>query len=135
MRRLLIPLLAAVIVAAISTGLASAGRDDDHGDHGGSRSAYAIGLWGDVPYSEEQVTSGVPNLVADMNRQRLAFSVHNGDIKAGSSPLDEAVYQQFEAYLNALRAPALYTPGDNEWTDCDRPAAGGYDSEERLQHI
>jgi hypothetical protein len=129
------PLLAAAIVAAISAALASAGRDDDGDAPGDSRSAYAIGLWGDVPYSDEQVTSGVPNLVADMNRQRPAFTVHNGDIKAGGSRCDDSVYQQFEAFLNALRAPALYTPGDNEWTDCDRPSAGGFDSEERLQHI
>jgi hypothetical protein len=135
MRRLLVPILAAVIVAAISAALASAGRNDDHDDRGDSRGSYAIGLWGDVPYSDEQVTSGVPNLIADMNRQRLTFSVHNGDIKAGGSRCDDPVYQQFEAYLNALRAPALYTPGDNEWTDCDRPAAGGYDSEERLELI
>jgi hypothetical protein len=133
MRRLLIPLLAAAIVAALSAALASAGRDDD--DREDSRSSYALGLWGDVPYSDEQVTSGVPNLIADMNRQRLAFSVHDGDIKAGGSRCDDPVYTQFEAYLNALRAPAIYTPGGNEWTDCDRPAAGGYDSEERLEHI
>ena len=82
-----------------------------------------------------QVTSGVPNLIADANRQRLAFTVHDGDIKAGSSVCDDAVYQQFKAFLNSFRAPALYTPGDNEWTDCDRPAAGGYDSEERLEYI
>jgi hypothetical protein len=129
------PLLAAAIVAGISAALASAGRDDDGDAPGDSRSAYAIGLWGDVPYSDEQVTSGVPNLVADMNRQRLAFTVHDGDIKAGGSRCDDSVYQQFEAFLNALRAPALYTPGDNEWTDCDRPSAGGFDAEERLQHI
>ena len=64
MRRLLIPLLAAAIVAALSAALASAGRDDDDDDRGDSRSSYAIGLWGDVPYSDEQVTSGVPNLIA-----------------------------------------------------------------------
>ena len=29
----------------------------------------------------------------------------------------------------------MYTPGDNEWTDCDRPANGGYNSLERLTHI
>ena len=29
----------------------------------------------------------------------------------------------------------MYTPGDNEWTDCDRPAAGAYSSRERLDFI
>jgi hypothetical protein len=77
----------------------------------------------------------VPNLIADMNRARLAFSVHAGDIKSGSSRCDDEVYSQAEAYFNSLRAPAIYTPGDNEWTDCDRPSNGGYSSRERLDHI
>jgi hypothetical protein len=134
MSRLLITLLAAVIAAAATAGLAIAGRGADD-DRGGGAGRYAVGVWGDVPYSPEQVTSGVPNLIADMNRQRLAFSVHDGDIKAGGDRCDQVVYDQFEAYLNSLKAPALYTPGDNEWTDCDRPAAGAYDSEERLELI
>jgi hypothetical protein len=29
----------------------------------------------------------------------------------------------------------MYTPGDNEWTDCDPPANGGYNSLERLNHV
>jgi hypothetical protein len=133
MSRLLIPILAAVIAAAATAGLAIAGRAYDDQDRGGGRSSsYALGVWGDVPYSPEQTMSGVPNLIADMNRQKLAFTVHDGDIKAGGDRCDQPVYDQFEAYLNSLKAPALYTPGDNEWTDCDRPAAGAYDSEERL---
>jgi hypothetical protein len=131
MNRLLAPLIAALLAAATMAGLALADRDDDRN----GSSSHALGVWGDVPYSDVQTTSGVPNLIADMNRQRLAFTVHNGDIKAGGTRCDDPVYAQFEAFLNSLRAPALYTPGDNEWTDCDRPSAGGYDSEERLQHI
>lgn len=77
----------------------------------------------------------MPNLIADMNRQRLAFSVHAGDIKSGSSRCDDEVYSRAEAYFNSLRAPAIYTPGDNEWTDCDRPNNGSYSSSERLHHI
>ena len=49
-----------------------------------SHAKYAIGLWGDLPYSDVQALIGVPNLIADMNDQDLAFSVHDGDLKAGS---------------------------------------------------
>ncbi len=28
----------------------------------------------------------------------------------------------------------MLTPGDNDWTDCDRPANGGFSSRERLDH-
>jgi hypothetical protein len=121
-----------VIVAAI--GAASAddrggGRDDD------AKDTYAIGLWGDLPYSVEQASVGIPNLIADMNSQRLAFTVHDGDLKAGSgSPCDDALYLTALGYFNALEAPAAFTPGDNDWTDCDRPANGGFNSLERLDH-
>jgi hypothetical protein len=53
---------------------------------------------------------------------------HNGDWKAGSgnatsvtvTTCADGLYTQALGYLNSLRAPAMYTPGDNEWTDCDR---------------
>src|SRR5678815_5606639 len=28
----------------------------------------------------------------------------------------------------------MFTPGDNDWTDCDRPNNGGFNSLERLDH-
>jgi hypothetical protein len=34
--------------------------------------------------------------------------------------------------LNQLQSPAIFTPGDNDWTDCDRPSNGGFNSRERL---
>jgi hypothetical protein len=132
MRRRLGLLLVAVVAAAAAVGVA--GADDDHDDDDNGR-AHAIGLWGDVPYSPTQRETGVPNLIRDMNRHRLAFTVHDGDIKAGSERCDNPVYAQAEAYFNALWAPAMYTPGDNEWTDCDRPTNGPYVSSERLAYI
>jgi hypothetical protein len=103
---------------------------------------YSVGLWGDLPYSAVQADVGVPNLIADMNSQQLAFSVHDGDLKAGngatgtppSVPCDDALYANGLAYLNQLEAPAMFTPGDNDWTDCDRPSNGGFNSLERLDH-
>ena len=37
-------------------------------------------------------------------------------------------------FFNTLKAPAAFTPGDNDWTDCDRPSNGGFNSLERLDH-
>ena len=127
----------ATIAAAVAlVAIASAqqpGRVDNAVREGSS--PYAIGLWGDLPYSDEQATTGVPNLLADMNAQRLAFTVHDGDLKQGSgSPCDDAMYERSLRYLNSLEAPAMFTPGDNDWTDCDRPNNGGFSSLERLDH-
>jgi len=146
-----LPAIAMLIVAAITTGLAARGdfqgRDDDRDDEREGRSEYAIGLWGDLPYSDLQATTGVPNLIADMNKQQLAFTVHNGDLKGGNSipnsstptTCSDALYVQALGYFNSLKAPAMFTPGDNDWTDCDRPSNGlpnapPFSSLERLDH-
>jgi hypothetical protein len=121
-------LAAAVGISALAT--PGSGRADQGGN------SYSIGLWGDVPYSVHQQTIGVPNLIADMNSSRLAFTIHDGDLKQGSgSPCEDALYVRSEGYLNSLVSPAMYTPGDNEWTDCDRASNGGFNSLERLNHI
>ena len=106
------------------------------------REPYAIGLWGDLPYSDVQALTGVPNLIADMNAQNLAFTVHDGDLKAGNGTANsvsvttcaDGLYVQALGYFNSLKAPAIFTPGDNDWTDCDRASNGGYSSSERLDH-
>jgi len=140
MRKLFLLALAGLIVTALTTGRATGGgfqgRDDDgEDDDRDGRGAYAIGLWGDLPYSTTQATVGVPNLIADMNKQDLAFTAHNGDLKAGSnSPCDDTLYTQSLAYFNSLKAPAIFTPGDNDWTDCDRLSNGEFSSLERLDH-
>src|SRR3954449_12041699 len=121
MRRALLPIVASLLAAAITTSLAVADRDAGgrhEGHHGDT--PYAIGLWGDLPYNDAQKTVGAPNLIADMNHQRLAFTVHDGDLKAGSGPCPDALYTEARARFNSLEAPAIFTPGDNDWTDCDR---------------
>jgi hypothetical protein len=131
-------LLAAVIAAALAAGLAVGGN----GETNKKTFEYAIGLWGDLPYSDVQATTGVPNLIADMNNSKLEFTAHDGDLKAGNgtagsvtpTTCSDALYTQGLGYLNSLTGPAMFTPGDNDWTDCDRPSNGGYNSLERLDH-
>jgi hypothetical protein len=113
------------IVTAIPLTKVLAG-DTKTGAGGNGDNPYAIGLWGDLPYSDLQATVGVPNLIADMNSQNLSFTVHDGDLKSGSGPCPDSIYTQALGYFNSLDAPAIFTPGDNDWTDCDR--AAGYNS-------
>lgn len=131
--------LTAMLLVATSIA-ASADQDDDGNPEG--QGTYQIGLWGDLPYSDVQALVGVPNLITDMNKQKLAFTVHDGDLKAGSgtpgsvtpTTCSDTLYVQALGFFNALKAPAMLTPGDNDWTDCDRPANGGFSSRERLDH-
>lgn len=130
LRRWGLALLAPIVAMAMACTAMADDRDDDQNDD--KHEPYVIGLWGDLPYSPVQATVGVPNLIADMNAHHLKFSVHDGDLKAGGSVCSDNVYTQSLGYFNALKAPAMFTPGDNDWTDCDRPSAGAYSSRERL---
>jgi len=78
------PVLAGALLLTAVANLRGA-QNEDGGPPGERRAAYAIGLWGDLPYSTEQANPGVPHLIADMNAQKLAFTVHDGDLKSGSS--------------------------------------------------
>jgi hypothetical protein len=130
---------ALLMFAATMFGQGEPGRSNNDRDDNGP---YAIGLWGDLPYSDVQALTGVPNLIADMNQQELAFTVHDGDLKAGNgtpgsvtpTTCVDALYAQALGFFNSLKAPAIVTPGDNDWTDCDRPSNGGFSSLERLDH-
>ena len=91
---------------------------------------------------------GVPNLIADMNDSEIEFSVHDGDLNAGSATAGSVtpttcatatppaldIYTQGLGYLNSLKKPAMFMPGDNDWTDCDRVSNGSFNATERLQH-
>ena len=111
-------------------------KDYPYGVNQQSSRAYVIGLWGDLPYSAEQAAV-IPNLIADMNSQNLAFTAHDGDLRQGSgSPncADGSIYTRAALYFGSLHAPAIFTPGDNDWTDCDRKSLG-VDGRNSLQEL
>ncbi|MBK9739454.1 MAG: DUF839 domain-containing protein [Actinobacteria bacterium] len=110
---------------------------EDQGNHGGQddRRGYSIGLWGDMPYTATG-PAALPNVINDINKQELEFTVFDGDIKAGSNaPCDQAQYDQAQAMFSVVKWATIYTPGDNEWTDCDRQSNGLYAPNERLALI
>lgn len=98
---------------------------------------YAIGLWGDLPYGPDQEGPGLSALIKDMNSASLLFTVHDGDMRQGSGlPLcNETFYDNRLAMFATLKAPAMLTPGDNDWTDCDRVASGNFTSRSRMDII
>jgi hypothetical protein len=103
-----------VILVASHVGVAR-GIDDDSKDE---REAYTIGLFGDMPYNALG-KSQYPALLADINRSRVAFSVFDGDLKAGGDgPCADSLYDTAIANFNKLERPLVWLPGDNDWTDC-----------------
>jgi hypothetical protein len=91
---------------------------------------YAIG---DMPYNNPRDLVRFQHLIREINTEKPVFTVHVGDIKSGKSECSEDYYQTILGVFNQFDDPLVYTPGDNEWTDCGRPACGSYDPEERLE--
>jgi hypothetical protein len=109
--------LAALALAA-GSGVVYADRDDHHPR---AKQRFEFALWGDMPYSDADAATKVPALIEDMNDFRLAFTVFDGDTKSGSSACtDQVIVDQAKARFNTVKAPTVYVPGDNEWTDCHR---------------
>ena len=110
---------------------------DDRDD--GERKRFSFALWGDMPYftpgTVDTQSSKIPSLIADINAAKVAFTVFDGDLKSGSSLCGNEVYTTAQGYFNTFKAPMVYIPGDNEWTDCHRKNNGGYNNLERLGYI
>ncbi len=82
--------------------------------------------FGCMPYSKDHFPA-YERLLTEINRQRPAFTVNCGDTKAGAQAPTDEYYAQVKAWFNSIEGPVIYTPGDNEWTDVDRPTNGSLD--------
>lgn len=96
--------------------------------------AFSFAALGDTPYAWGE-RAILENMIATFSKQKLAFAVHIGDIKNGHDNCTDELFKDRFELLNASPVPLVFTPGDNDWTDCDRPSAGGYEPEERLARL
>ncbi|WP_330475995.1 metallophosphoesterase [Terrabacter sp. C0L_2] len=96
---------------------------------------YQFAVIGDVPYGDAQVAA-FPKWVDQINATPdLSFTIHVGDIKNGSSTCTNEYFSMIRTQFDRFTMPLVYTPGDNEWTDCHRTNNGTYDPLERLAAI
>lgn len=95
--------------------------------------SFQFALVGDNPYTP--VTYPVyKRLIDDVDgHDAIEWVLHVGDVKGGNATCsDEKFTSRFE--LNqGFDKPFIVTPGDNDWLDCKRDDAGGYDEYERLE--
>ncbi len=102
---------------------------------GKSSNAYTLAVIGDTPYGAAQADA-FPELVARINRDPKVDAVlHVGGIKSGSTVCSDAYFDRIAGYFSTFKDPLVYTPGDNEWTDCHRASNGGYEPLERLDAV
>jgi hypothetical protein len=101
----------------------------------GQTQGFTFALVGDLGYSPEE-EPWVDNVFADLNRDTsLAFVVHVGDLSAPRFGCLNELRARRLAQFRASAHPLVYTPGDNDWTDCHEPAVKGGDPLERLANL
>jgi Calcineurin-like phosphoesterase len=119
--RKLIALGAASVLLAVVAAAASAG---------GNPNTLTLAVYGDSPYWDTTTKPALPKkaefdatpafidtINADPSVQEV---IHVGDIHSGreacTKPFDEAIFNLWKAFVQ----PLIYTPGDNEWSDCSK---------------
>ena len=133
-------LVTALLAAGLSAMTPATAHDRDHGefDRGDSRSVrpFTVAVFGDWPYNQNLLDNAAL-LTKSVNASNVSYVIHVGDIHSGHMPCtsagiidppiassnpgwNQAVYHAFQQF----DAPLIYTPGDNEWTDCHKSKEG-----------
>lgn len=90
---------------------------------------------GDMPYELPEDLELFEHVIEAINAERPAFTAHVGDFKSGGSPCSDGAMERTWNSFSRFDHPLVYTPGDNEWTDCHRVASGRMDPLERLDAL
>lgn len=124
----LLLLVLVVGTIAVRSAVASQGAE-------GSAESFEFALIGDLGYTLEQEPL-FDNVMADLNAvPSLAFVVHDGDLSTPRFGCSDEFQAGRLSLFNSSVHPLIYTPGDNEWTDCWQERAGGFDPLEKLARI
>ncbi len=105
--------------------------------YGSARADFTFAAFGDTPYTEDE-EARFPSMIVEINREKLAFVIHVGDFKSGWSACTDTLFELRRDQFSWFQHPLIYTPGDNEWTDCWRPSFASRatrDPLERLQKL
>jgi len=86
---------------------------------------------GDLPYAKTQDVA-YRHLLRQSEKEDFAFLMHVGDFKAQGVACSDEEFLKIRDLFRAYPKPVVYTPGDNEWTDCHGVNA---DPIERLKKI
>ena len=125
--------LACTFVAALA---ATASATNGNPVNTGSNSAYTLAVIGDMPYvtaTDPTKLNEFTQLIDQINHDpKVDLVTHLGDTKSGSTPCTDEWNAQILSLFNTFQDPLVYTPGDNEWTDCHRASADHYLPTERL---
>lgn len=94
--------------------------------------SFSFAALGDAPYYAWEDLQYRLVLQA-MDAHELAWVLHVGDILW--RPCSDELYRRNLERFEGLRHPVVYTPGDNEWTDCWQRGSGAFAPLERLERL
>jgi calcineurin-like phosphoesterase family protein len=96
-----------------------------------SNNVLTVAVYGDSPYgtspTDRTETDLTAAFIASINADpKVDLVLHVGDIHSGSQFCTAAYDQEIFDLWTAYKNPLIYTPGDNEWTDCHKTKEGGH---------
>src|SRR5438552_3011174 len=94
-----------------------------------------LAIIGDTPYGAAEIANFPDDVQAINNDPAVSRVVHLGDIKNGLTQCTDDYFTLIRHDFDQFADPLVYTPGDNEWTDCHRSNNGSYNPLERLAKI
>jgi hypothetical protein len=91
----------------------------------GSANVLSLAVYGDAPYGtsndDTAEFNATPAFVDAINNDpKVDLVLHVGDIHSGSQRCTQAYDQSVFDLWSAYKDPLIYTPGDNEWSDCQK---------------
>jgi Calcineurin-like phosphoesterase len=127
-----------VIAAALCGALIANNANAENGTpiNTESTNPLTLAVFGDWPYSQA-LLDAAPLLIDSINSDpKVRLVMHVGDIHSGSMPCTGAGLNPLPAtavpdwnqwicnVFEQFKEPVVYTPGDNEWTDCHKTNQG-----------
>ncbi len=102
--------------------------------------AQTIVILADTPYSdkEKQMLQGPDGILYRLiNAENPSVIMHLGDLKSGGDSCTNELLNEHKTLLSQVQpGRIIYTPGDNDWTDCDRAwLFNSFDELERLEYL
>jgi len=94
----------------------------------------ALAVIGDTPYSPVQVADFRDDIASINSDPDVRLAIHLGDIQA-ERRCEDRYLARIRRDFDTFADPLVYTPGDNEWTDCHPESRGGHAPTERLAKL
>ncbi len=125
-----IAIVLAMLVPAAGMAATSAPKDPKPA----APSSFTFAIIGNVPERADE-EGPARTLLDAIDAEHPAFVVHLGNLKGRDESCADTLLEARHDLLNSLSAPLIYIPGDHDWSDCQRPAAGRFDPIERLLRL